>query len=226
MNYNADYIQSPATSQRRQRVSRLLSYEGMGKRFIDLLLVLLLLPALIIIVPLLWMVVRLDGGPGFFKHKRVGKNGQHFYCWKLRTMVLDAEERLVEYLKAYPEFAEEWQNNYKLRSDPRITRIGNFLRKTSLDELPQVWNVLKGEMSFVGPRPVVMPELEYYGDAAIRCFSVRPGVTGSWQVSGRNNVDYSERVRLDLDYVNDVSFRRDMAIIAKTGAAVLMRTGR
>jgi lipopolysaccharide/colanic/teichoic acid biosynthesis glycosyltransferase len=141
-------------------------------------------------------------------------------------MVVDAEARLAAHLRENPEAAEEWRREFKLRHDPRITPLGRFLRKTSLDELPQVWNVLLGEMSFVGPRPIVTGELGYYGEAASRCFSVRPGLTGLWQVSGRNDVSYAERVRMDLDYVADISLARDVSIILKTARAVLGRTGR
>ncbi|TGN33481.1 sugar transferase, partial [Paracoccus liaowanqingii] len=200
-------------------------YRKFGKRIFDLLLVFLTFPIFLILIPLLWAVVRLDGGPAFFGHLRVGRDGQYFYCWKFRTMVVNAEEKLEDYLKANPELVQEWQNNFKLQADPRITNIGNFLRKTSLDEIPQIWNILRGEMSFVGPRPIIKPELKYYGDAAGMCFAVRPGLTGLWQVSGRNEVTYSERVRLDIHYVSSISFMNDLLVILKTGVAVIRRTG-
>ncbi len=203
-----------------------LSYARFGKRVLDIVLALLLLSALALVLPVLWAAVRMDGGPGFFGHKRVGRDGQIFRCWKLRTMVPDADERLAAHLSANPDANEEWRREFKLRDDPRVTRLGHFLRATSLDELPQVWNVLKGEMSFVGPRPIVTAELAYYGEAAHRCFSVRPGVTGAWQVSGRNNVSYPERVRMDLDYVSNISLGRDLQIMFRTVGAVLNRTGR
>jgi lipopolysaccharide/colanic/teichoic acid biosynthesis glycosyltransferase len=140
-------------------------------------------------------------------------------------MVVDAETHLADHLDANPEAAREWHRDFKLRDDPRVTRLGRFLRKSSLDELPQLWNVLLGEMSFVGPRPIVTEELGYYGNAASRCFSVRPGVTGLWQVSGRNEVSYAERVQMDLDYVSSISLWRDLSILVRTFGAVLKRTG-
>jgi lipopolysaccharide/colanic/teichoic acid biosynthesis glycosyltransferase len=202
-----------------------LIYRDFGKRVFDVALALLLGLMIAPIILGLWAATRADGGPGFFGHHRVGRDGRTFRCWKLRTMVVDAEERLSKHLSAHPEAAEEWNRNFKLRNDPRITPLGRFLRESSLDELPQLWNVLRGEMSFVGPRPVIEAELELYGSAAATCFSVRPGVTGLWQVSGRNDVDYASRVRLDLSYVSRISLARDLRIMASTVTAVLRRTG-
>jgi lipopolysaccharide/colanic/teichoic acid biosynthesis glycosyltransferase len=202
-----------------------VTYADGGKRLFDIVLAVLMLGTLVVVLPVLWAAVRADGGPGFFGHKRVGRHGRMFRCWKLRTMVPDAEARLAAHLSANPEAAEEWSRDFKLRDDPRVTRLGRFLRKSSLDELPQVWNVLRGEMSFVGPRPVVSEELAYYGEAAERCFCVRPGVTGLWQVSGRNDVAYPERVRMDLAYASSISLKADLRILLMTAAAVVNRTG-
>ncbi|GAA6198649.1 hypothetical protein NBRC116598_40940 [Pseudophaeobacter arcticus] len=141
-------------------------------------------------------------------------------------MVADAESRLEAYLKANPEAAAEWARDHKLTNDPRITRFGQFIRKTSLDELPQIWNVLKGEMSFVGPRPVVTKELEKYGQDLPSYLAQKPGITGLWQVSGRNDVSYDERVQMDVDYLEKRSFLIDLKIIGKTALSVLGRTGR
>jgi lipopolysaccharide/colanic/teichoic acid biosynthesis glycosyltransferase len=153
-------------------------------------------------------------------------DGKAFKCWKIRTMVHDAETRLRAHLKADPEAAAEWDRDRKLTNDPRITRLGQFLRRTSLDELPQIWNVLRGEMSFVGPRPIVRSELQKYGSFRGAYKTMKPGITGLWQVSGRNDVSYDERVKMDVEYMNNVSFLLDVQIILGTAGAVLSRTGK
>ncbi len=201
-------------------------YAKVGKRIFDLALAVILLPLLAPVIAALWFLVRRDGGPGFFGHSRIGRNGQVFKCWKVRTMVMGAEERLQAYLAANSAAAAEWARDHKLANDPRITRFGNFLRKTSLDELPQIWNVLKGEMSFVGPRPIVHAELSKYGADLGAYLSQKPGITGLWQVSGRNNVSYVERVAMDVDYSLRGSLMFDMELILRTGVSVLGKTGR
>ena len=201
-------------------------YAAFGKRVCDLLFAFALLPILIPVIAVLWGLTRLDGGPGFFGHKRVGKDRRQFSCWKIRTMVPDAEAKLKQYLSENPDAMAEWQRDYKLDNDPRITRLGNFLRKTSLDELPQIWNVIRGEMSFVGPRPVVQDELLRYGEAEKFYLSVRPGITGLWQVSGRNDISYADRVRMDRIYASRYSMLQDTKIIAKTATVVLFPTGK
>lgn len=201
-------------------------YAAFGKRVCDLIFAFALLPILIPVIALLWGLTRLDGGPGFFGHKRVGKDRRQFSCWKIRTMVPNAEAKLKQYLSENPDAMAEWQRDYKLDNDPRITRLGNFLRKTSLDELPQIWNVIRGEMSFVGPRPVVQDELLRYGEAEKYYLSVRPGITGLWQVSGRNDISYAERVRMDRIYASRYSMLQDTKIIAKTATVVLFPTGK
>ncbi|WP_259969691.1 sugar transferase [Leisingera caerulea] len=201
-------------------------YSRSGKRIFDILFALLLLPVLVPVILILWGVVRLDGGPGFFGHTRVGQNGKLFKCWKVRSMVVDAESRLQAHLNTNPEAAAEWERDHKLTNDPRINRLGRILRKTSLDELPQIWNVLKGEMSFVGPRPIVTKELPKYGRSASAYLAQRPGITGLWQISGRNDISYDERVALDVAYLSCRGFFKDLKIILRTGAAVLRRTGR
>lgn len=203
-----------------------LLYRAIGKRVFDLVLGVILLPILMPVIAILWALVRLDGGPGFFGHHRVGQSGQGFRCWKIRTMAPDAETRLQELLARDPIAAAEWARDHKLTHDPRITRIGAFLRRTSLDELPQLWNVLRGQMSFVGPRPVTRDELRRYGAAAASYLSLRPGVTGMWQVSGRNEVSYAQRVAMDADYARRYGLWLDCAMILRTGGAVLLRTGR
>lgn len=181
------------------------------------------LPILAIIALLIKVSSR---GPIFFSHERVGLNGQTFRCLKFRTMVKDGEKKLKEILEKNPELKKEWLNSYKLKNDPRITKIGHFLRKTSLDEVPQFFNVLKGEMSVVGPRPMVKTEIEQHiKHQAPLILSVRPGVTGLWQVTGRNDVDYKTRICLDLEYIRSQSFLLDLKIIAKTFIKMLTRDG-
>lgn len=201
-------------------------YPAYVKRPLDIVLALLLLPILVPVIALLWFLVRLDGGSGFFGHSRVGRDGTSFKCWKMRSMNIDAEVKLVSHLMACPAAAAEWARDHKLANDPRITKIGAFLRKSSLDELPQIWNVLKGEMSFVGPRPVVTDELSRYGVSRWAYLHARPGITGLWQVSGRNEVSYESRVALDVLYSKEIRFDRDLWILAKTAGAVVHGTGK
>lgn len=197
-----------------------------AKRGLDIIasaaaLALLALPMLIIA-----LIVRADGGPAMFSHARVGRGGRLFGCLKFRSMVPNAEARLAELLATDECAREEWAATRKLKNDPRVTRIGRFLRATSLDELPQLINVLKGDMSLVGPRPVQAAELAtYYGAAAEHYQSVRPGITGPWQVSGRNETSYDRRVALDVAYATQPSLIEDFRILLRTPAAVLLRRG-
>ncbi|GAA3852829.1 sugar transferase [Celeribacter arenosi] len=200
-------------------------YAQIGKRVFDVVFVLLVAPIILPIVGILAVIIGLDGGAAFYGHERVGRNGQRFTCWKLRSMVADADARLVQHLAENPEARMEWDREFKLQNDPRVTRLGRFLRRTSLDELPQFLNVLSGEMSVVGPRPVTAPEIECYGAQAASVLNVRPGVTGLWQVSGRNAVSYPDRVALDIAYVTKLSFVSDLFIVFKTVKSVLVRTG-
>lgn len=171
------------------------------------------------------LLVSLDGGPVFFGHRRIGRAGAVFRCWKFRTMILDAEPCLEEYLGHHREACDEWERERKLAFDPRITPVGRFLRRSSLDELPQLLNVLVGEMSLVGPRPVTEAELPHYGWAVPLYLSVRPGITGLWQVSGRNDVGYDSRVALDAHYVETRSLALDLSILARTARVVLDMKG-
>jgi lipopolysaccharide/colanic/teichoic acid biosynthesis glycosyltransferase len=183
---------------------------------------------LLLAVPMLLiaLIVRMDGGPAMFSHARVGRFGRLFGCLKFRSMVPDAEGRLAALLATDECAREEWVTTRKLKNDPRVTPIGRFLRATSLDELPQLINVLKGDMSLVGPRPVQAAELAtYYGAAAEHYQSVRPGITGPWQVSGRNETSYDRRVALDVAYATQPSFLEDLRILARTPAVVLFRRG-
>ena len=161
-------------------------------------------------------------GPVFFVHERVGLNGKKFKLIKFRTMVNNAEEMIASFS---PEQKKEWEENYKLKDDPRITKIGKFLRRTSLDELPQLINILKGDMSIVGPRPVVDEELNWYGDKKDKLLSVKPGLTGWWAVNGRSNVPYPEICELELYFVDLISFALDVKIILKTLGAIIKKDG-
>lgn len=202
------------------------TYARLLKRPLDILLAVLMLPALVPVIALLWLLVRRDGGNGFFGHLRVGRDGKSFRCWKLRSMVVDAEVLLAQHLAADPAAAAEWRRDHKLSDDPRVTRLGAFLRRSSLDELPQIWNVLCGEMSFVGPRPVVIDELARYGASRWAYLQTRPGITGLWQVSGRNDISYDDRVALDVQYSSDMRLSRDIRIMVMTAGAVLHCTGK
>ncbi len=164
-------------------------------------------------------------GPVIFKHIRIGKDGKPFPCYKFRSMCVDAKERLAELLANDPAARKEWERDFKLKNDPRITKSGAFLRKTSLDELPQVFNVLRGEMSLVGPRPIIQEELARYGEYVGDYLMVKPGITGMWQVSGRSDIEYSERVLLDSWYVRNWSVWIDIVMLFKTFAVVLARKG-
>jgi len=187
------------------------------------------LAGLVLLSPLFLMVAMLvklsDNGPIFYGHKRIGRGGRIFSCLKFRTMVPDGERVLNAYLAANPEANAEWLATRKLKNDPRVTRVGQVLRKLSLDELPQILNILQGDMSLVGPRPVVRDELEIYGSAAVYYLKSRPGLTGLWQVSGRNDVSYDTRVAFDRHYVENWSLSEDIRIIFKTVPAVWMSRG-
>lgn len=198
----------------------------MAKRAMDITIA---AAALILAAPFFLVVslmVRADGGPAFYAHPRVGRGGRIFGCLKFRSMVVDSQARLDALLAADPAARAEWDATRKLKNDPRITRIGRFLRATSLDELPQLINVLRGEMAVVGPRPVTPAELDrYYGAAAAHYLTVRPGITGLWQVSGRSETSYDQRVALDVAYVSQPSLLADIRILLKTPVAVLSRRG-
>ncbi|WP_373355996.1 sugar transferase [Pseudoroseicyclus sp. CXY001] len=211
------------TEGRRGRRSRL--YGRRFKRPTDLILAIVIMPIVAPMIGILWLLARRDGGRGFFGHRRIGRDGKPFICWKIRTMVPDASERLARHLAENPEAAAEWAAGYKLHNDPRVTTLGAVLRRTSLDELPQLWNVLRGDMSFVGPRPVPEVELALYGVSRGLYESVRPGITGLWQITGRNGTTYAERIALDRAYISRISLRGDLAILFRTARAVISPTG-
>lgn len=198
-----------------------------GKRAFDIIFSFLVLtlgfPLFFIIALLVLLTSR---GRVIYGHERIGRGGKPFRCYKFRTMYVDADARFKELLTSNPLLKEEWDKKHKLTNDPRITSIGQFLRKTSLDELPQFWNVLKGDLSVVGPRPVVKTELQkYFGRKTPLILSVRPGLTGLWQVSGRSNTTYEERILLDEEYIRKRSFLLDLKLIAKTIPAMLFSRG-
>lgn len=182
----------------------------------------------VIFLPLILVVAVLlhrDGGHIIFRHRRIGRGGKAFDCLKFRSMVPDADRVLRDLLTQHPELMAEWLRDHKLRHDPRVTAVGRFLRRTSLDELPQLWNVIRGEMSMVGPRPVIREELLRYGRCAGIYLSARPGVTGLWQVNGRNNTDYRRRVVLDVYYVRRQNLFLDLYILLRTSYVVLGGSG-
>lgn len=197
------------------------------KRAFDIIFSLMVLLFFFPIFLIIALTVKLSSrGPIFYAHERLGRGGVPFPCYKFRTMYSNADERLQELLENSPSIKKEWEESYKLKNDPRITPIGKFLRKSSLDELPQFWNVLKGDLSVVGPRPVVQQEMQkHFGEKAMVILSIRPGLTGIWQVSGRNDTAYSQRIQLDEMYVDTQSLLLDLKLIAKTIPAMLSSRG-
>lgn len=195
------------------------------KRTLDIIGSIVGLVMLLPIFAFVIYMIKKDGGSAFFGHKRIGLNNKIFKCWKFRSMAMDAEERLKTLLANDAKAKEMWDKHHKLMDDPRITKIGHFIRKTSLDEFPQLWNVLKGEMSLVGPRPIVEDEKKHYGDKINDYLSVKPGITGLWQVSGRNDTSYSHRVYLDSWYVQNWSVWCDVVILVKTVITLIKREG-
>lgn len=198
-------------------------YRNGVKRLAETLLVLMTAPVTLPLILLMALLVALDGGNPFFVQKRLGRNGQVFRIWKLRSMVVDAESHLQAHLDQDPEARKQWNSTQKLKRDPRVTRIGRLLRKTSMDELPQLLNVLNGTMSLVGPRPMMVNQRRmYYGRAYYR---LRPGITGLWQISARNELEFVARVRYDEQYHRDLSVWLDLMILARTVVVVLRGTG-
>ncbi|MBD9375307.1 sugar transferase [Rhizobium sp. ARZ01] len=199
---------------------------GFAKRSFDILAAAV---ALVFLSPIFLLIATLvkasDGGTVFYGHRRIGHNGRSFRCLKFRTMRVDGDRVLQKHLKSNPEAYEEWRATRKLKDDPRVTVVGTVLRKLSLDELPQLYNILRGEMSIVGPRPVVEDELELYEAAAAYYLRTRPGLTGLWQVSGRNDVSYAARIAFDTQYVRTWSLANDVIIVARTIPAVCLSRG-
>lgn len=205
------------------KLSRPGTYQKIFKRLIDIMVVILVTPVAITIVLPLALIVSFDGSAPFYWQKRVGFHGRVFHMLKLRSMVPDAEKLLQLYLLSNPDAKREWDNNQKLKNDPRITWLGKIIRKTSIDELPQLWNVLRGEMSLVGPRPFMCDQRKLY--PGIKYYEMLPGITGLWQISDRNDCSFSERARFDSDYHNKLSLKTDLAILFLTVGTVLRATG-
>ena len=213
-------------SHRANRIPSELFRYRVIKRCADVFLVLLSVPLTLLVLGIVAVMVTLSSpGPILYSHRRIRKNGAFFSMWKFRTMCVDSAEVLEEYLARNPKARTEWNETHKLRNDPRITPIGLFLRRYSLDELPQLWNVLAGQMSLVGPRPIVEGEIEKYGEVFDLYTKVRPGVTGLWQVSGRNNTSYQERIEYDEYYLKNWSVWLDVYILGRTIKAVLLAEG-
>jgi Undecaprenyl-phosphate galactose phosphotransferase WbaP len=196
------------------------------KRAMDILIVILAIPVLLPALAIVGLLVKFTSpGPIFFSHRRICRDGAFFSMWKFRTMCVNSSDVLEQHLAKHPKARIEWNKTHKLRVDPRITPVGLFLRRYSLDELPQVWNVLRGQMSLVGPRPIVAAEVEKYANRFEYYCRVKPGVTGLWQVSGRSKLSYDARVKLDCDYVNRWSLLRDIRILFGTFRSVVNRDG-
>ncbi|WP_245639290.1 sugar transferase [Rubellimicrobium mesophilum] len=190
---------------------------------LDLTLLVLAAPIVLPVLLLLVLLIRCFDGPAFFVQDRLGKHGRTFQCWKLRTMVVNAERILERHLAENPEARSEWETHQKLRHDPRITPIGRILRKSSLDELPQLWNVLRGDMSLVGPRPMLPEQLPLYPGTSY--LQLRPGLTGSWQVGARHSSAFADRARYDDQYAAELSLWTDLQIILATTRVVARGTG-
>lgn len=218
---------APSTMPRRlPRTRQELVGWRLVKRSIDLCLSLGLAICFAPLMAALYVLVRTTSpGPVFYSQSRLGLDKVSFHAWKFRTMVQNADEVLEDYLNSDAALREEWDRDHKLKNDPRVTWIGGLLRKSSLDELPQIWNVLRGDMSLVGPRPIVEAEVIKYGETFDLYRKVMPGVTGLWQVSGRNNTTYEERVALDGRYARDWSLWFDICILVRTVKTVLLREG-
>ncbi|HAG83483.1 MAG TPA: galactosyl-1-phosphate transferase [Cyanobacteria bacterium UBA11162] len=210
-------FQLPVSRSTARGLSRPRLDGNFAKRLFDVLFSLSVLVLFFPVYVLLALLIGISSpGPIFYVQERVGKDYKPFGCLKFRTMVENADEMLVDMIASCPDLRQEFEDNFKLKQDPRITAIGKFLRLTSLDEFPQFWNVLKGDMSVVGPRPLVPEELPKYGRYMDKVLTIRPGITGLWQVSGRNDIPYHRRIQIDVYYVNSRNFWLDLCLIVKT----------
>ena len=198
-------------------------YKTYGKRAIDIILILCAAPFILPVVAIIALMATSKDASPFYFQRRVGRGGKIFNLVKIRTMVPNAEVALETYLASDPAARQEWDTNQKLKHDPRITKAGHFLRKSSLDELPQLWNVLKGDMSLIGPRPMMVDQQKLYPGTAY--YALRPGISGAWQVSDRNDSSFADRATYDTDYNNTLSFKTDFMILVRTFGAVVRCTG-
>lgn len=214
---------APYVERTRQAPRRAGLYRSYFKRAFDILAVLLAAPFVLPVVLVMGLLVKRDGGPAFYFQDRVGRGGKVFRLWKLRSMVVDADQKLEAYLETDPAARAEWNEHQKLKRDPRITAVGRLIRKTSLDELPQLWNVFKGDMSLVGPRPMLPQQRPLYPGRAY--YRMRPGLTGPWQVSDRNAGSFAGRAEYDTEYLRRMSPLTDLTILFLTFWVVLRGTG-
>lgn len=198
-------------------------YRNFVKRAFDVTAILLAAPVIVPVVAVLAVAVARDGGKPFYSQVRIGKGGKRFRMWKLRSMVCDADERMEDYLASHPEARLEWDLTQKLKEDPRITRVGKLLRQSSLDELPQLWNVFKGEMSLVGPRPIMLSQQAIY--PGVEYYALRPGCTGYWQTAGRNRTTFEARAEYDTAYETSLTLTTDLKILMATVGVMLKGTG-
>lgn len=220
---NTTSYENPYKSNLGGRIVSFPFYKRLFKRAMDFTLVLMSLPIIVPIIAIAAGLVMLDGGRPFFVQHRVGKHGRNFRMLKLRTMVVDAEAKLTTYLNENEDARKEWELNQKLLNDPRITRVGRILRKTSLDELPQLFNVLRGDMSLVGPRPMLSSQQELYPGTAY--YQLVPGLTGPWQVSERHQSEFAARSKYDTQYLETISLRTDLSLLARTVRVVVNGSG-
>lgn len=198
-------------------------YQRRVKRMLDVFIIILAAPIVLPIIAMFAFFVRRDGGPAFYSQDRIGRNGEAFRCWKLRSMTVDADAFMTTYLAQNPAAHAEWERTQKLKLDPRITPLGRFLRKASLDELPQLWNVIRGDMSLVGPRPMMPDQRPLYPGRAY--YRLRPGLTGFWQISDRNATSFSHRAVYDTRYAQRLSLMTDLGVLLMTVRSVLRGTG-
>jgi exopolysaccharide production protein ExoY len=214
--------QSPALNDQTLRLRQGPYRRGL-KRVFDLCAVLAAAPVVVPLIGCMALAVALDGGRPFYTQARVGMGGRSFRMWKLRSMVRNADTLMEAHLAANPAARAEWDATQKLKDDPRITRLGRFLRRSSLDELPQLWNVATGDMSLVGPRPMMLCQREIYPGTAY--YALRPGITGLWQTAGRNRTTFAARAEYDAEYESNVTLRNDLTILTRTVSVVLKATG-
>lgn len=219
------HLQTQASREPRHRHVQEGPYANIGKRLLDLALVALLLPIAIPVIVLCAVVLMVNGSNPFYAQLRIGRHGQVFRIWKLRTMHADADQRLQALLAENSQLRAEWDSKQKLNDDPRVTRVGLFLRQTSIDELPQLFNVLRGDMSLLGPRPMMLDQVKLYGAYLPAYLALRPGISGLWQVTERNDADFEQRATIDAEYAATLSLANDLRLVLKTIKVVIRSTG-